>query len=58
MMESIRFYKDFITNRMINILSEQDANFRAEELFAQGKVSMIMTTFLELKLYSQVKNSL
>ena len=48
MMESIRFYKDLITNRITTILSKQDANFRAEDLFAQGKVSMIITTYLSL----------
>jgi len=48
MMDGIRFYKDMITNRMTSLLSEQDANFLTEELFAQGKVSMIITTFLGL----------
>lgn len=48
MMEGLRIYKDIITNRMTTLMSKQDANFQAEELFAQGKVSMIITTYLSL----------
>jgi len=55
MMDGIRFYKDIISNRMTSLLSEQDANFRIEELFAQGKVSMVITTFMALN-YIQKSN--
>ncbi|NOU66612.1 extracellular solute-binding protein [Paenibacillus sp. LMG 31461] len=48
MMEGIRYYKELISNRLTNLLSEQDASFRTEELFAQGKVSMMITTYLGL----------
>lgn len=48
MMEGIRIYKDIISNRMTTLLSKQNTNFQAEELFAQGKVSMIITTYLSL----------
>lgn len=54
MMEGIRNYKDIISNRMTTLLSKQDANFRAEDLFAQGKVSMIITTYLSL---NHIRNS-
>lgn len=48
MMESIRFYKNLISDRITTILSKQDSTFRTEDLFAQGKVSMIITTYLSL----------
>ncbi|CAM4205100.1 multiple sugar transport system substrate-binding protein [Paenibacillus endophyticus] len=48
MMEGIRYYKDMIANRMTSLLPKQDTNFHAEELFAQGKISMMITTYLSL----------
>jgi multiple sugar transport system substrate-binding protein len=55
MMEGIRYYKDLIAERMTTLLSRQDTNFRAEDLFAQGKVSMIITTYLSLNHFRKSK---
>jgi multiple sugar transport system substrate-binding protein len=47
-MDNLRRYKEIMTNRLAPILSDQDASMRAEQLFAQGKVSMILTTYLSM----------
>ncbi|SDE44861.1 multiple sugar transport system substrate-binding protein [Paenibacillus sp. UNCCL117] len=46
LMNGIRFYKDVISNRIPPLPYEQEANFHAEDLLGQGKVSMIITTYL------------
>jgi multiple sugar transport system substrate-binding protein len=54
MLAAIRAYKELISNRMTTLLLKQDANFRTEDLFAQGKLSMIITTYLSL---NNIRNS-
>ncbi|CAI6087653.1 extracellular solute-binding protein [Cohnella sp. JJ-181] len=48
MLEGVRLYKEIVTSRMTPLMSEQDAQFRVEELFAQGKLSMMLTTYYGL----------
>jgi len=53
MMEAVRRYKEIVTGRMTPLMSEQDARFRVEELFAQGKLSMMLTTYYGLNALRQ-----
>ncbi|MEK0316447.1 extracellular solute-binding protein [Cohnella sp. 56] len=53
MMAGIRHYKELVAGRMTPLLSEQDAGFRVEELFAQGKLSMMLTTYYGLNALAQ-----
>ncbi|WP_127580245.1 extracellular solute-binding protein [Paenibacillus koleovorans] len=48
MMDSFRFYLDILSQRIAPFIPGGSWEFSSEELFAQGKVSMIITTYLSL----------
>lgn len=53
MLAGIRRYKEIVMDRMAPLMSERDAGFRVEELFAQGKLSMMLTTYYGLNALRQ-----
>ncbi|WP_217594038.1 extracellular solute-binding protein [Cohnella sp. GbtcB17] len=53
MLAGIRRYKEIVTDRMAPLMSERDAGFSIEELFAQGKLSMMLTTYYGLNALRQ-----
>ncbi|MFD2329899.1 extracellular solute-binding protein [Cohnella sp. GCM10020058] len=53
MLAGVRRYKEIVMDRMAPLMSERDAGFRVEELFAQGKLSMMLTTYYGLNALRQ-----
>ncbi|MDG0790319.1 GntR family transcriptional regulator [Cohnella ginsengisoli] len=53
MLAGIRRYKEIVMDRMAPLMSERDAGFRVEALFAQGKLSMMLTTYYGLNALRQ-----